>query len=206
VREVTTREGHEQLDVRVTAYVAPFTVYVANGNVTLMCVPVDTQTTYLYIIYWDPERPFGQPPYSDDIEEGTGTRPDIAAKYGFTRETLGTSGTASRANNWMQDREAMRHGETFSGLPPFSMEDIACTTSMGPVSDRQEMLVPADLAIVRMRRYLLQAVRSVADGGTHPHFEDAELAKRVGAIFANLPKDGRWQDLLPTKDAADATA
>ena len=55
---------------------------------------------------------------------------------------------------------AMRRGETFSGLPPFAMEDAACTASMGPVSDRQEMLVPADLAIVRMRRYLLEAARA----------------------------------------------
>jgi phthalate 4,5-dioxygenase len=206
LREIVTQDGRSQLDVRVTAYVAPFTVYVANGNVTLMCVPVDTETTYLYIIYWDPDRPFAEPPYSDDIEEGTGTRPDVAARFGFTRESLGQPGTASRANNWMQDRAAMRRGETFSGLPPFSMEDIACTTSMGAVSDRQEMLVPADLAIVRMRRYLLNAARDVAAGGDAPHFADAQLAGRVGAIFAQMNPGERWQDLLPSAEAASVAA
>ena len=198
LREVQVN-GLVAQDVRITAYVAPFTVYVANGNVTLMCVPVDTETTYTYIIYWDPVRPFGQDPFRTDIEEGTGTRPDIAARYGFSRETLGLAGTATQSNNWMQDRNAMRNGESFSGLPQFAMEDAACTASMGHVSDRQELLVPADLAIVRMRRFLLEAARLHVSGGKTPGFDDPELAASVGAIFAQTGLQDSWQDLLPKK-------
>ena len=199
VREVE-REGVAQLDVRITAFVAPFTVYVANGTVTLYVVPVDTSTTHMYIIYWDEQRPFGLAPYRDDIEEGTGTRPDVADRYGFSRESLGAPGTAGPANNWLQDRAAMRRGETYSGLPPFSMEDVACTSSMGAVSDRREMLVPADLAIVRMRRYLVSAARQVAAGGKAPGFDDPTQAGNVGALYAQVPAGTRWQDLVSGKD------
>ncbi|MCW5578849.1 MAG: Rieske 2Fe-2S domain-containing protein [Dokdonella sp.] len=206
LRQAAGEEAHAATEVRITAFVAPFTVYVANGNVTLMIVPVDTQTTYLYIVYWDPVKPFGEEPHRSQIEAGTGTLPEVAARYGFTRETLGRPDTASQANNWMQDRAAMRRGETFSGLPPFAMEDIACTSSMGAVSDRQELLVPADLAIVRMRRFLVEAARRVASGGTPPAFARHDLRGHVGAIFAQLETGQRWQDLLPSEEDELASA
>jgi nitrite reductase/ring-hydroxylating ferredoxin subunit len=195
LREVLI-DGVPRQDVRITAFVAPFTIYVANGNVTLLIVPVDTQTTHNYIIYWDPEKPFASEPWRGDIERGTGTSPEIAAAMGITRETLGRPGGADRSNNWKQDRAAMRRGETFSGLPLFAMEDAACTSSMGPVSDRQESLVPADLAIVRMRRFLLQAADRTAAGDPPPGFADRESESRVGAILADLAPGERWQDLL----------
>lgn len=191
-----TADGQAVRDVRITAYVAPFTIYVANGHVTLMIVPIDTGTTYLYITYWDPEKPFAEEPYRSDIERGTGTVREVADRWGFSRETLGAPGTMGIANRWGQDRARMASGESFSGLEPFAMEDAACTSSMGPVSDRQEMLVPADLAIVRMRRYLLAAADALARGEPVPAFADAALTYRVGAVHAQIAPEADWRELI----------
>ena len=68
------------------------------------------------------------------------------------------------------------------------------------MSDRREMLVPADLAIVRMRRYLVSAARQVAAGGKAPGFDDATQAGNVGALYAQVPAGTRWQDLVSGKD------
>ncbi|WP_077002800.1 Rieske 2Fe-2S domain-containing protein [Variovorax sp. KK3] len=194
-------DGEAVRDVRITAYVAPFTIYVANGHVTLMIVPVDTETTHLYIVYWDPEKPFAEEPYRSDIERGTGTLPEVAERWGFSRETLGAPGTMSMANHWGQDRARMASGESFSGLELFAMEDAACTSSMGTVSDRQEMLVPADLAIVRMRRFLLAAADAVARGEAPPAFADAEAARHVGAVHTQIAPGEDWREAV----AATAT-
>jgi hypothetical protein len=62
----------------------------------------------------------------------------------------------NRANNWRQDREAMKNGH-FSGiLATLVHEDAAVQASMGPIVDRsEETLCSSDLAVVRMRSYLL---------------------------------------------------
>ncbi len=196
------RDGQALKDVRITAYVAPSTIFVANGNVTLYSIPVDTETTHLYIIYWDPEKPLAEEPYRADVERGTGTEPEVAARWGFSRETLGCPGAISIENRWGQDRERMRRGESYSGLHPFSMEDAACTSSMGPVSDRQELLVPADLAIVRMRRYLLEAADAVARGAPPPAFDSPKHAYRVAAIYAEIEPSADWRALAKGETTA----
>ncbi|HMN80758.1 MAG TPA: Rieske 2Fe-2S domain-containing protein [Burkholderiaceae bacterium] len=195
-------QGQPRLDIRITAFVAPFTIFIANGKVVLMAVPVDTETTYLYDIYWDLKRPFAEEPYRSDIERGTGTQDEIADRWGFSRKTFGHPDMMSARNRWGQNRSVMRNGESYSGLAPFSMEDAACTSSMGPVSDRDEMLVPADLAIVRMRRYMLKAADAVASGGDPPGFSDPAFAATVGAIYATSEPDTEWKSLLPESQAA----
>jgi len=194
-------DGEAVIDVRITAYVAPFTVMVANGNVTLHIVPVDTETTYLYVIYWDPEKPMSEEPYRSEVERGTGTVAEVAARWGFSRETLGQPGTMGIENRWGQNRGAMERGESFSGLEAFAMEDAACTSSMGAVSDRQEMLVPADLAIVRMRRFLLRAADSLRGGSTPPGFPSLEAAYKVRAVHDVIGVNDDWRSLVGMAEA-----
>ncbi len=195
-------QGQDRLDVRITAFVAPYSIFIANGKVVLMAIPVDTETTYLYDIYWDLERPFAEEPYRSDIERGTGTQDAIADRWGFSRKTLGHADMMGAHNRWGQDRELMRSGQSYSGLNAFSMEDAACTSSMGVVSDRNEMLVPADVAIVRMRRYLLQAADKVASGGEPPKFSDPEQAASVAAVYALTGPDDDWRTLISVAETA----
>ena len=66
----------------------------------------------------------------------------------------------SAVNTWNQDREAMAAGH-FSGLTKSVLhEDVAVQESMGPIVERSdEQLCGTDLAIVRMRQYLLEMLR-----------------------------------------------
>lgn len=193
-----THEGQAVLETRITAFVAPFTVYVPfdKGRVVLMLVPVDDEHTYFYNIQWDDERALGEEPHRSQINHAGGTRPEVAAWWGFSRETHGRPDTASRENNWLQDREGMRSGQTFSGLPVFYAEDAAMTASMGPISDRNELLVPADIAIVRMRRMMLAAARKVAAGGEPPRYADGQAPADVVPIATRIPKGANWRELV----------
>lgn len=192
-------DDEPMVDTRLTAFVAPFTAYVAfdRGRTALMLIPLDDEHTWFYNITWEDERPIGAEPYRSQIDVAGGTMPDVANQWGFSRETHGHQGTARRENNWLQDRAAMRRGETYTGLPPFTAEDAAMTGSMGPISDRQEMLIPADLAIVRMRRIMIAAARSVAAGGTPPGYEPGQRPGDVYPRVAKLRPGVDWRTLLP---------
>lgn len=71
--------------------------------------------------------------------------------------------TADWSNRLGQDRAAMQ--ENWTGFSGIEQEDAVLAVSMGPIVDRsQEHLVPADSAVVRLRRRLLEAVRMVEKG------------------------------------------
>jgi len=199
-----THDGAPMVDTRVTAFVAPFTVYVPfdRGRVVLMLIPIDDEHTHFYNITWDDERPINTEPLRGQIDLAGGTLPDGARQWGFSRETHGQPGTAAKHNRWLQDREAMRRGASHTGLPPFTAEDAAMTSSMGPISDRQELLVPADVAIVRMRRLMLAAARSVAQGGAPPGYEPGQLPGDVVPRAARLEPGTDWRKLVTAAEAA----
>src|SRR3546814_16203202 len=66
-------------------------------------------------------------------------------------------------NDFFQDRSTMNINWT--GMRGIEQEDAAIGLSYGPIFDRStENLVTADLAVVRLRRRLLEASRLVKDG------------------------------------------
>src|SRR5207244_3755744 len=67
----------------------------------------------------------------------------------------------SRDDNWGQKRELMPQGH-FTGFDRNILEeDIVVQVSMGPITDRTlEHLSASDVAIVQMRRMLLDALRA----------------------------------------------
>jgi hypothetical protein len=68
---------------------------------------------------------------------------------------------------------------------------------MGPVVDRsQEYLGPADKAIIAMRRLLLQAIKTVEDGGDPPAADTSYY--RLRAVERIVPDGVDWrQEMLP---------
>ncbi len=105
---------------------------------------------------------------------------------------------------WGQDRAAMKQG-SFSGFGDNVLtEDMVVQLSMGPITDRsEEFLSEADLAIVHMRRLLLQSVRDWQAGrnpvGAGPGIDYANIRATGGIV----PKDKVWRDVLP-KGASDS--
>jgi phthalate 4,5-dioxygenase oxygenase subunit len=71
----------------------------------------------------------------------------------------------TKDDNWAQDRTQMS-GVTYAGLGPcFSVHDIVITNSQGAVHNHEgEHLSSSDIAIVRARRLLDEAVQAVAKG------------------------------------------
>jgi phthalate 4,5-dioxygenase len=58
----------------------------------------------------------------------------------------------------------MKNG-SWTGINGFSNQDMACQESMGPIVDRTaEHLGTSDIAIIRMRKRMLEAVRAYQNG------------------------------------------
>jgi phenylpropionate dioxygenase-like ring-hydroxylating dioxygenase large terminal subunit len=98
-----------------------------------------------------------------------------------------------------QDRAAMAAGQSFAGFRGGNrIQDAAIQMSEGPMYDRaKEHLVPADLAIIRMRRLFADSVRLVEAGGVPLGLgADFDFAG-VGPASAIIDADQPWQDLVP---------
>jgi len=145
-----------KLHFRVAEFIAPFFAFSASRQpaITSDCsvfisVPVDNENHLLFFGFWDEEGPL-----TDISKFFSGLDPDNLVPEDF-----------DRANNWGQDREAMAKGH-FSGFTASVLhEDVGVQMSMGPIVDRsEENLCGTDLAIVRMRQYLLDILERQESG------------------------------------------
>lgn len=151
---------------------------------TVLEVPQDDTHTSTYIVV------HGEVPVSQDkIIELLGLD-DV--RY-YDRKTCGF--TASWADAFGQNRERMK--DSWTGLRGVEVEDAAIALSQGSFYDRsKEHLVPADQAVMRVRRVLLDSVKRVADG--KPPVGVGVDLRSVGACDAELADGAPWQDLLPS--------
>jgi hypothetical protein len=128
------------------------------------------------------------PPLTEDdrIERGSGRGPgEQDASFRKRR---------NKDNDWLIDRQVQR-SETFTGIDGVHTQDHAVQESMGPIVDRtREHLGPADKAIIATRRILLDAVRTVAEGGDPPGLGTSYYGLR--AIEQVLPRDADWRAAL----------
>jgi nitrite reductase/ring-hydroxylating ferredoxin subunit len=100
----------------------------------------------------------------------------------------------NRRNDWLIDR-ARQKSETFTGIDGVNAQDRAVQESMGYIVDRsREHLGPADKAIITARRLLIEAARTVEDGGAplgaNASYYNIRAAERV------FSKDTPWQDVI----------
>jgi phthalate 4,5-dioxygenase len=102
-----------------------------------------------------------------------------------------------RANNWLQDRAAMRRGESHTGITGVSREDIAVQESMGPILDRtKEHLGASDTAVIRFRRMMLDSVkRFIAEDAAPIGLTDPIPYADLRAEEQMLPLDAPWQSV-----------
>ena len=88
---------------------------------------------------------------------------------------------------------ADRAGQVFFGQPPrVGAQDQAITESQQPIVDRtQERLGRADLGIIRVRQWLLDAAVALGDRGTlPPSMDPASFRIRPASVL--LPKEVPW--------------
>jgi len=173
------------INVRVVPFIMPSTRIIPAPSqlYTVFETPADDETTSTYIVI------HGKAPVDrarvkvllglDDArywsEEDCDFKPTWADRFG-------------------QDRKRMT--ENWSGLRGVEQEDAIISLSMGPIFDRsKEHLVPADRAVVRVRQRLLEAARTVEQGGD-PVGVGVDLAD-VGAPDVNVAQDTNWRTIVP---------
>jgi phthalate 4,5-dioxygenase oxygenase subunit len=146
--------------LRTTTWIAPFVSFTPGSggpHTVFIASPVDD--THHNLFYGS----FGD----EDVHDGTHL-PDYARSIVGDRpyDPFDFGGfSASRDENYGQDREAMRQGH-FSGFTGnLLQEDMVTQASMGPIADRtQEHLSTSDVAIIHARRLLLDTLDDMEAG------------------------------------------
>jgi nitrite reductase/ring-hydroxylating ferredoxin subunit len=176
----------DKIHFRVAEFIAPFYAFSASRQPTIptdcscfISVPIDDETHMLFFGFWDEAGPL-----TDISKYFSGLDPDDLLK-----------GDYSRANSWGQDREAMAKGH-FSGFTSSVLhEDLGVQASMGTIVDRSlETLCGTDLAVVRMREYLLELLARQESG---ERIDGALDAYREGGFlpFSYVaPKGADWRE------------
>lgn len=172
-------------NARVVPFIAPYGRVIPSPafQFTVLEVPADDTHTSTYIIT------HGQSPLQEDkIVELLG----LDNEHYYDRKSCRY--TSSWADSFGQDRARMK--ESWTGLVGVEVEDASIALSQGAFYDRsKEHLVPADRAVVRVRRVLLDSVQRVKDKLV-PIGVGADLTT-VGACDAPLADGERWQTLMP---------
>jgi phenylpropionate dioxygenase-like ring-hydroxylating dioxygenase large terminal subunit len=155
----------EGAHTRITAFAAPCTVFNANGDIVTLVVPTTDDRSTFYHVFWDDVRAIGEEPLRSEHLKFLGLDRDTLEKAGITSELSRTSRAPSLGNRFHQDRELMRSGRSFTGLPGVIAEDVAVSVSAGPIRDRtREMLSAADVAVSMLHRVLLASAKAAQRG------------------------------------------
>jgi len=176
--------------IRTTVYIAPFTALIPPNdvhNVAVALAPEDDVTTMFYFIAWNGH-------------DKPGVDPDTWRKFNVLQWGVDVDrnfdARRTRANLYLQDRAAMKQGN-FTGIAGIPTQDIAMWESMGTISDRsKERLGASDVAVAAFRRLMVEAARTVQNGGpaigtTEPHVPHASISSYEGVV----PKTANWRSL-----------
>ena len=172
-----------RLHFRVAEFVAPFFAFSASRQPTIatdcscfISVPIDDGRHILLFGVWDE----------------TGQVQSMGSFFdGLDPDDL-LAGDFQQSNNWGQDREAMAGGH-FSGFTRSVLhEDLGVQMSMGQIVAREEeQLCSTDLAIVRMRQFLLEVLHR------------QEAGEPVDGAFSAYAADGHLPFSYEAEPGAD---
>jgi len=179
-------------NARVVPFIVPYGRIIPAPEFlfTVLEVPEDDTHTSTYIIV------HGNSPVTDEKIIGL-----LGLNDPIYYDRKNCAFIATWADTLGQDRELMR--ENWTGLRGVEVEDATIALSQGPLYDRsREHLVPADQAVVRVRRVLLESVRR-ATQNHQPAALGLDLAG-VSACDAPLEDGAAWQDLLPSHRQIEA--
>jgi len=105
-------------------------------------------------------------------------------------------------NDYFIDRDVQSR-LSFTGIEGIHVQDQAVTESMGPIVDRSlENLAPSDIAVVRGRRALQQAVEAISKGKRPPGADDPAVYAGVRGGYFTTAETGDWLALSKRRVAA----
>jgi phenylpropionate dioxygenase-like ring-hydroxylating dioxygenase large terminal subunit len=148
--------------------------------------PIDDERMIGFTVTWHPDRPL-TPGEVGQIESWTGVHTEVDPR---TFRPL-----RNKDNDYLVDRALQRSGRSFTGIRGIREEDLAVQESMGSVFDRTiEHLGSSDLAVIAMRRRLLEAVHALAEHGEAPYEVHHADSYRVRSAALVLPREVVWNE------------
>lgn len=196
--------------VRGYHWIMPFNQIRATAhNSGHIWVPIDDENTMVYNwqVQFEDWQHEGRRPNGALVEEG----PDMPVWFRDSRRHIGSGNEfavdvdvennfrsiRNKDNRYLIDRELQRT-QTFTGITGLNTQDRAVQESMGQVFDRTiEHLGTTDLAIIQARRQLLQAIKTVEEGGDPPGLGQSYY--RLRACETVLPKETPWFKAMEPK-------
>jgi phenylpropionate dioxygenase-like ring-hydroxylating dioxygenase large terminal subunit len=148
--------------------------------------PIDDERMLGFTVTWHPDRPLTESERAQ-IESWLGVHTEVDPRTFIPLR--------NRDNDYLVDRAYQRGGRSYTGIRGIREEDLAVQESMGEVCDRTtEHLGSADLAVIAMRRRLLEAVHALSERGEVPYEARNADAYRVRSAALVLPRDVEWHD------------
>lgn len=158
---VVDEHPDEERYIRVTLFAVPITIFIPRplnpklpAHVQIF-VPIDDEHTMFCGIF------FSQNGAPIDAER---TLTEVGMRTGIDLDERGFR-RASPDNSWLQDRAAMRN-DSYVGIEGVLQQDMAVHESIGPRADRRhEHLGTSDVAVIRLRRRMLDALQTFEERG-----------------------------------------
>jgi phenylpropionate dioxygenase-like ring-hydroxylating dioxygenase large terminal subunit len=148
-------------------------------------VPIDDTSCWIFCYAWHPERAVTDQE-RERWERGSGIFPAMDAQFVPIR---------NRDNDYQIDRKRQRES-SYTGIEGISEQDAAIADSQGLIADRtRELLGQTDLGVVRFRRMMLAAAKSIATGGV-PLGVDAPHAYHLRSGDTIGRRDAKLTDVL----------
>jgi phthalate 4,5-dioxygenase oxygenase subunit len=172
--------------VRVVPFVLPYYAGIP-PNTFLFAVPIDDDSSWFYLAMYSRSRPVDR----TLLLERNGLRLGIDVDANYRK-------LSTLENGYRQDRAKMQRGESFTGMESLVIQDSAVQETMGPIYDRtKEHLGATDVAVIRMRRLMLDSLQRVQEGGdpigVDRPINHAKIRSAATTIKAGTP----WQSLVP---------
>ena len=169
---------------RVTQWIMPwYTMIPPYGDHALhghAWVPIDNESCWACSMSQHPTRPLNELEWAA-IRSGQSIYAELIP--GTYRPA------ANKDNDYLIDRAAQKSGRYYSGVKGISMQDASIQESMGPITDRTlEYLAPTDIAIVKARRRLLDAVAALAKGVSPPGLEPETHRVRSASFVSSASR------------------
>ncbi len=161
---------------RVTQWLMPTFAIIPMPSWPISCrayVPIDDENTFVFNTSYNPELAL-TPEDLAPLEAGLGPAPKLPAGS-FLPEL-------NSRNEYGLDRRIQRT-RNFTGIYGINNQDRAIVESMGKICDRwNEHLGTSDIAVIAMRRRLLEAAKMLEAG-------QAPLAAADGSLYGVRPLD-----------------
>lgn len=180
------RVGDGRTYARIREVALPFVTFIPGPEEGpfggRMSVPIDDETSAEWYVVYDPNKPLTEEMIRTTFHNTAEDPDDFAANM------------PAAAQGWGQDRAAMKQGH-FSGLTiNLSFEDFIVQSSMGSCVDRtKEQLGSADVIIVRVRKMLLEALKTFQTNSAVAWLEGFDY-QQIRARSVTYRPNQDWRD------------